>query len=464
MTTTMDGRRHREIEEAAADSSDKTTSTSPSGGVPDDRAAPHETPSSSEEKKDDAAPAPQRNPRALRLRLLNLIRTFYLEALSRLPAARLWSTHARGVLVAGHCYGPFSPVDNILVNAIWYDTAFPRRPTTEFHFGDVLEISPQCMARAAHRSLEGLVAFLLQLCPSLSRDDALWHLHLSKADLLQAVASASDSALSPTHAAFLAAAEAAHHPVPRAMAHFASSVLPTVEHNAHKLLRVNQVLSAPDLDRLSAMLVPSPIPGDLCPPPPLLTTWVSAIIKSRMDGCRDSQETSRQLAETVLRKYVQQTGQIYELHMFCGLHVFFGPKPFWHINFLARPKDAAGELPIYFFAEATVPMGDDNEFLEDDIVLCCPIKPSRIGGCEACSAQYIKIDHPVDTEHNGGLEEYDDEEIGNGDDLWDYNFPLVDFVMFDAERDSPTVRAIEESFPQSSDGDESIEDFWICEM
>jgi hypothetical protein len=62
------------------------------------------------------------------------------------------------------------------------------------------------------------------------------------------------------------------------------------------------------------------------------------------------------------------------------------------------------------------------------------------------------------------LEEYDDEEIGNGDDLWDYNFPLVDFVMFDAERDSPTVRAIEESFPQSSDGDESIEDFWICEM
>jgi hypothetical protein len=72
--------------------------------------------------------------------------------------------------------------------------------------------------------------------------------------------------LSPTHAAFLAAAEAAHHPVPRAMAHFASSVLPTVEHNAHKLLRVNQVLSAPDLDRLSAMLVPSPIPGDLCPP------------------------------------------------------------------------------------------------------------------------------------------------------------------------------------------------------
>jgi hypothetical protein len=62
------------------------------------------------------------------------------------------------------------------------------------------------------------------------------------------------------------------------------------------------------------------------------------------------------------------------------------------------------------------------------------------------------------------LEEYDDDEIGNGDDHWAYNFPLVDFVMFDAERDSATVRAIEESFPQSSDGDESFEDFWICEI
>jgi hypothetical protein len=110
-----------------------------------------------------------------------------------------------------------------------------------------------------------------------------------------------------------------------------------------------------------------------------VTTWVSTIIKSRIEGCRDSQQTSRQLAETALRRYAQQTGQHYELHLFCGLHVFFGPEAFWHINFLARPKDATGELPIYFFAEATLPMGDDNEFLEEDIVLCCPIKPSRIG-------------------------------------------------------------------------------------
>jgi hypothetical protein len=185
--------------------------------------------------------------------------------------------------------------------------------------------------------------------------------------------------LAPTHAAFLAAAEAAHHPMPRAMALFASSILPTVEHDAGKLLRVNQVLSASVLDRLSAMLVPSPIPEDLCPLPLLMTTWVAAIIKARIENCKDSQEFSRQLTQAALCKYAQQTGQHYELHFICGLHMFIRSGAFWHINFLARPKDAAGELPIFFFAEATVFTGEDDEFLVDDIVLCCPIKPSRIG-------------------------------------------------------------------------------------
>jgi hypothetical protein len=110
-----------------------------------------------------------------------------------------------------------------------------------------------------------------------------------------------------------------------------------------------------------------------------MTTWVATIIKSRIENCKDSQEFSRQLVEAALRKYAQQTGQHYELHFICGLHMFIRSGAFWHINFLARPKDASGELPICFFAEATVFTGEDDEFLEEDIVLCCPIKPSTIG-------------------------------------------------------------------------------------
>jgi hypothetical protein len=56
------------------------------------------------------------------------------------------------------------------------------------------------------------------------------------------------------------------------------------------------------------------------------------------------------------------------------------------------------------------------------------------------------------------LEDSHDDEIGNGDDHWDYNFPhLVDFITFDAERDCATVRDVEKFFPPRSDGDESVE-------
>ncbi|KAF7049395.1 hypothetical protein CFC21_057940 [Triticum aestivum] len=472
----MGGRRRRrrcraKIEQPSADTPPKTPSSGSSGssGLTEERVAPRKIPSSSSKpyEEEEVISAPERkrtDPCTLRLVLLNLIRTFYLEALSRLPPARLWSTHARGVLVAGHCYGPLSPVDNILVNTIWHDTAFPRRPTVDFHFGDVLEISPECIARIAHRSLEGLIACLLHLCPSLSRDDALCHLHLSKADLSRAIASASDSVSAPTQAAFLKAAEEAHHPMPQALALFISSVLPKVERDARMLLCVNRALTAPELDRLSDMLVPSPLLEDLYTPPPLVTSWVASVIKSRIEGCKYSQETSRQLVETALSKYAQQTGQHYELHLVCGINLFIQSEAFWHINFLARPKDAAGELPIYFFAEATVAMGEDDEFLEEDIVLCCPIKPAGIGGCGACTAQYKKLNHPIDKEHHGGLDDYD-EEIGNGEDHWDYKFPqLVDFIMFDAEKDCATVRHIEKRFPPRPDGDESAENLWITEM
>lgn len=459
-------RRRAKVEKPPADS----PPSSGSSGLSEERVAPRKIPSSSSKpyEEDEVVSALERkrpDPSTLSLILLNLIRTFYLEALARLPASRLWSKHARGVFVAGHCYGPLSPVDNILVNAIWYDTAFPRGHTAEFHFGDVLEISHRCMSRIAHRSLEGLVACLLHLCPSLSRHDALWHLHLSGADLSQAIASASDSALAPTHAAYLAAAEAAHHPVPCAMAHFASTVLPTVEHDADMLLRVNRALSARYLDCLSTMLVPSPIPEDLCPPPPLITTWVAAIIKSRIENCKDAKEFSRRLTEAALCKYAQQTGQHYELHFICGLHMFIRSEAYWHINFLARPKDAARELPICFFAEATVPMGEDDEFLEEDIVLCCPVNPSTVGRCRACTAHCIRINHPTDKEHHGGLQDKDDAEVWNGDDHWVYEFPqLVDFITFDADRDCATVLDVEKRFPRRSDGDESVENIWIAEM
>ena len=53
--------------------------------------------------------------RAVRQSLQGQIRGYYLDAISRLPTADLNTTLARGLLVAGHCYGPLHPVHNIIL-------------------------------------------------------------------------------------------------------------------------------------------------------------------------------------------------------------------------------------------------------------------------------------------------------------------------------------------------------------
>ncbi|KAL6636635.1 hypothetical protein ACP70R_024207 [Stipagrostis hirtigluma subsp. patula] len=100
--------------------------------------------------------------------LLDRIHGFYLAAISRVPAALLRSRLHRALLMAGHCYGPFDPVANILANAIWHDAAFPVR-------GELFE------ADMIRRSLDGLVAFVRALFPGLSKHDAVRHLLRSNA-------------------------------------------------------------------------------------------------------------------------------------------------------------------------------------------------------------------------------------------------------------------------------------------
>ena len=65
---------------------------------------------------------------SLKFVLLQRIHAFYLKALSLMPASELRSCYHRSMLKAGHCYGPFDPVTNILLDTIWYDTMFPPTP------------------------------------------------------------------------------------------------------------------------------------------------------------------------------------------------------------------------------------------------------------------------------------------------------------------------------------------------
>lgn len=101
----------------------------------------------------------------LKYLLLEKIHVLYLEAIEQLPRDALRRRHHRGLLHAGHCIGPAdNPVSNIILNTIWYDTVFP--PLAEL---EVDMISTKSLMRIECRSINGLLAFLRNLFPSIVR-------------------------------------------------------------------------------------------------------------------------------------------------------------------------------------------------------------------------------------------------------------------------------------------------------
>ncbi|KAK1630298.1 hypothetical protein QYE76_004613 [Lolium multiflorum] len=89
--------------------------------------------------------------------LLNRIHCFYLEALTLLPPEMLGSHYHRSLVIAGHCYGPLDPVSNIILNTVWLEATFPVPMERQF---ELHMISSSALLRLAHRSVEGMVAFL----------------------------------------------------------------------------------------------------------------------------------------------------------------------------------------------------------------------------------------------------------------------------------------------------------------
>uniref|UniRef100_A0ACD5VUF4 Uncharacterized protein n=1 Tax=Avena sativa TaxID=4498 RepID=A0ACD5VUF4_AVESA len=374
--------------------------------------------------------------RALRRSLQGQIRVYFLDAISRLPTADLNTTLARGLLIAGHCYGSLHPVHNILLNSIWYSAAFPLRPGDRI---DVNVINDTAISRIVRRSLDGLVSFLRHHCPGLSDDDALWHLSLSGADLRAAVASARGAApslLPPAEPeAFQAAARAARHPKPAALALFASSVLPSVERDAVSLLNNKRRLSSADILRLSTMLLPSPLPDEL-PHPPLRERCMEAfqIIARRRNNLIRWYRRWVEMADAALCKYAQQTAAHYQLHIIYGLGTLqddaCSRHQSYHINFMAWPKDpsSARDAPVFFFAEARGPSG--SVFCEEDITLCCIVQPSP-----------SEVD---DSENFGGGQYFKMDGISKD---WECPVALdVDYRCFDPDRDVDLVEYLDQDY------------------
>jgi hypothetical protein len=119
--------------------------------------------------------------------LLDTIHAFYIEALARLPRAAL-PRLVRGLLIAGHCYGPMDPVSNIIVHAVWYSVVVPA---PLHHGGEPADILGAAdLLRLEVRSLDGLVASV-RAVTGFSEHGAVEYLCTSRCDIsamLQGVA------------------------------------------------------------------------------------------------------------------------------------------------------------------------------------------------------------------------------------------------------------------------------------
>uniref|UniRef100_A0ACD5XXK6 Uncharacterized protein n=1 Tax=Avena sativa TaxID=4498 RepID=A0ACD5XXK6_AVESA len=355
---------------------------------------------------------------SLQLLLLNKIHLLYLEAISRVPPHELCSRHHRGLLKAGHSYGPFDPVTNIILNAIWYDTVFPAERQFE-----VQMICTKRLARTECRSLDGLVAYVRALFPVLSRYEAMRYLLINNAQLDRIVMRAKEDGHDQCFPfsqseAFDAASLAACHPSPAAFVEFATRVMPVMGETLHSTLKVNPMLSSSDVRTISETLSQNFPPSKPSKLVPELNMHAADYVAGKRRKFEAFQSAIVKRAKAALLRYAQQVGQEYELHVICDVNaeipeygICYIPDdykyPFSHMNILAKRKGSqiadADAVPTLFFFEC-------SNIDEDMTYMCCPIlEPSKDAGrCFHCECEGTKVIHPPSEKYRGCCTEFED--------------------------------------------------------
>uniref|UniRef100_A0A0E0QX72 Uncharacterized protein n=1 Tax=Oryza rufipogon TaxID=4529 RepID=A0A0E0QX72_ORYRU len=297
---------------------------------------------------------PYRQSPALKATLQDAIHGFYLKALARLPAGELRRRFHRSLLEAGHCYGPFDPVSNIIINTIWYDAAFP--PTFELELDMVTYsslISTWMMRQLGSPQL---------LIPPRS---PVWRKH-SWLPL----------------------------PLPVTLTLMLKQRFCFSVHlDASSLLHGGGQLSSEDVQLLVRLLCPEAT----CSRQPL----------------RPFPRPEYLFAHTRM----SEKEPMYELHTICGVNnCVSGPvgtdaKCFRsHVNFLATPKGTPFSTysnPVLFFAEVS----NDNKAEAGTQSFCClvsvPLPCAERVRCLYCDDTGIKIVHPIGVDFHGRKLEFE---------------------------------------------------------
>jgi hypothetical protein len=244
---------------------------------------------------------------SLKMALLDKIHLLYLEAISRIPKHELRSRHHRGLLKAGHCYGPCDPVTNIILNTIWYDTVFPP----EQHF-EVAMICTKSLARVEFLSLCGLVAYICARFPDFSVYEAMRRLVICNARLDSVVEMAKaeghyegDMPFSERDA-YDTVSRAAHHPSPAAFVQFATTVMPQVGGTLWPTAEVKRVLFSGDVLAISETFSQKLPPSKSLKKARKLSNRAAKIISANRDKFEACQGTIVKMAETALLIYAKQ--------------------------------------------------------------------------------------------------------------------------------------------------------------
>ncbi|XP_044379329.1 uncharacterized protein [Triticum aestivum] len=335
---------------------------------------------------------------SLRRVLLHTIHGFYLQALARLPGGELRSRYHRSMLKAGHCYGPFDPVTNIIVNTIWYEATFP--PLSQLDELDIL--GTLNLMRIEAQSFYGLVSFLCTRDKDLNADQAIRFLLDTD---LNMTATKHCSSVQEEQEAFRAAATAAWHPRPDAQAGFLSScktpaVLSLLSDNGGQ-----QQLSSQCVQQL-AMLLSSAFhsTGIL-----VQQKQPVAIYKRRLDLTmyegRIQRRAHRRISRKVkaaLSRYEEQA--CYQLHVVCGVNTYVsGPDESMHSIMMQKKKDPVEE-DYYHHTHA-------NFLVTRNVGSVEPVR------CLFCEQEGIRIVHPASGEGFHG-HEVEFEKMVRGEDLF----------------------------------------------
>ncbi|CAL4889055.1 unnamed protein product [Urochloa decumbens] len=285
-------------------------------------------------------------------------------------------------------------------------------------------ICTDSLVRIECRSLNGLLAFLLHLFPTLSEHDALMYLFHSNANLEEVIFRAMcDHDISSSYKdAYKAAADAAWHPHPEAQAEFAVSTRPTLLPIAESSQVISRTLTSSEVELISRYFSQKSYTAKSVPSVPKLVPGADKIVKRNQQKFMATQYFIRRKVKAALKRYAKEKGTEYELHVICGTncdipengrHGYFLNRkgfPYAHVNFLARPKGSQSDntAPSLFFLECS--NGEDLNTL----FLCCTEleSPTDSGRCFHCEYKGKKIVHPAVGTYRG--RETDFEELSCG--------------------------------------------------